>query len=161
MAESKVVQQAPQRVALVAGASGLTGAALLRLLLIGTDYARILAVTRRPLLQDHPRLANRVLPLRQEGRKLQVAVADPLNETTINSLRFATGLEIAVTDSGPGIPQQGLEEIFNPLFTTKPGSLGLGLALSRTIVEAHGGRLWAENRKDHDGAVLRMTLPAA
>lgn len=65
MAESKVVQQAPQRVALVAGASGLTGAALLRLLLIGTDYARILAVTRRPLLQDHPRLANRVLPLEQ------------------------------------------------------------------------------------------------
>ena len=62
-AEAKAVQQAPQRVALLAGASGLTGAALLRLLLAGTDYARILALTRRPLLQDHPRLANRVLPL--------------------------------------------------------------------------------------------------
>lgn len=64
-AEAKAVQQAPQRVALLAGASGLTGAALLRLLLVGTDYARILALTRRPLLQDHPRLANRVLPLEQ------------------------------------------------------------------------------------------------
>lgn len=70
------------------------------------------------------------------------------------------GLEVTVTDSGPGIPKQRLEEIFRPLFTTKPGSLGLGLALSRTIVEAHSGRLWAENR-DSGGAMLRMTLPAA
>jgi signal transduction histidine kinase len=71
------------------------------------------------------------------------------------------GLEISVVDSGPGIPRQRLEEIFKPLFTTKPGSMGLGLALSRTIVEAHAGRLWAENREGNSGAVLRMTLPAA
>jgi uncharacterized protein YbjT (DUF2867 family) len=64
-AEAKAVQQAPQRVALLAGASGLTGAALLRALLAGSDYTRILAVTRRPLLYDHPRFANRVLPLEQ------------------------------------------------------------------------------------------------
>jgi uncharacterized protein YbjT (DUF2867 family) len=64
-AEAKAVQQAPQRVALLAGASGLTGAALLRALLANDDYTRILAVTRRPLLQDHPRLANRVLALEQ------------------------------------------------------------------------------------------------
>ena len=71
------------------------------------------------------------------------------------------GLELCVSDSGPGIAPQRLEEIFNPLFTTKPGSLGLGLALSRTIVEAHGGRLWAENRAGQSGAQLRVTLPAA
>jgi len=64
-AEAKAVQQTPQRVALVAGATGLTGAALLRLLLANNDYTRILAVTRRPLLLDHPRLANRVLALEQ------------------------------------------------------------------------------------------------
>jgi uncharacterized protein YbjT (DUF2867 family) len=63
--EAKAVQQTAQRVALVAGASGLTGGALLRALLASTDYTRILAVTRRPLLQDHPRLANRVLPFEQ------------------------------------------------------------------------------------------------
>jgi signal transduction histidine kinase len=71
------------------------------------------------------------------------------------------GLEVSVADTGPGIPQQRLEEIFKPLFTTKPGSMGLGLALSRTIVEAHGGRLWAENRGPARGAVFRMTLPSA
>jgi signal transduction histidine kinase len=70
-------------------------------------------------------------------------------------------LEISVTDSGPGIPVKSLQEIFKPLFTTKSGSLGLGLALCQTIVEAHGGRLWAENRATRQGAVMRLTLPAA
>jgi len=70
-------------------------------------------------------------------------------------------LEVAVTDSGPGIPNDQIEEIFSPLFTTKPNSLGLGLALSRTIVDAHGGRMWAENGGVGKGAVLRMILPAA
>ena len=63
------------------------------------------------------------------------------------------GVEICVSDSGPGIAPQRLEEIFNPLFTTKPGSLGLGLALSRTIVEAHAGQLWAENLRDDQGNI--------
>jgi signal transduction histidine kinase len=70
-------------------------------------------------------------------------------------------LKLMVTDSGPGISPQKLKEIFAPLYTTKPGSLGLGLALSRTIVEAHGGQLWAENRLGQDGAVMTMTLPTA
>jgi signal transduction histidine kinase len=67
-------------------------------------------------------------------------------------------LEIAVSDSGPGIPEGRFEEIFNPLFTTKAAGLGVGLALSRMIVDAHGGRLWAENAKS-GGAVFRFTLP--
>jgi signal transduction histidine kinase len=70
-------------------------------------------------------------------------------------------LEITVTDTGPGIPPQCLQEIFKPLFTTKPGSLGLGLALCRTIVEAHSGCLCAENRAGQAGAIMRLTLPAA
>ncbi|HMA12878.1 MAG TPA: hypothetical protein VKO83_13390 [Steroidobacteraceae bacterium] len=59
-----------QRVALVAGGTGLTGRVLLKLLLTGGDYARILAVTRRPVPLDHPRLANRILPLEQIQAKL-------------------------------------------------------------------------------------------
>jgi len=67
-------------------------------------------------------------------------------------------IEITVRDSGPGIPQGRLEEIFNPFFTTKAAGLGVGLALSRMIVEAHGGRIWAESAQTC-GAVFRFTLP--
>jgi two-component system sensor kinase FixL len=67
-------------------------------------------------------------------------------------------LSITVRDCGPGIPEGRLEEIFNPLVTTKPTGLGVGLALSRMIVDAHGGTLWAEN-SPAGGAVFHFTLP--
>jgi signal transduction histidine kinase len=73
----------------------------------------------------------------------------------------ATGtIEIAVRDSGPGVPEGRFEEIFSPLYTTKSRGMGMGLALSRMIVDAHGGRLWAENN-DAGGAVFRFTLRRA
>jgi signal transduction histidine kinase len=72
----------------------------------------------------------------------------------------AQSIEITVRDSGPGIPDTRLEEIFNPLFTTKAAGLGVGLALSRMIVEAHGGRIWAQNAET-GGAIFQFTLPRA
>ena len=69
-------------------------------------------------------------------------------------------VEIGVDDAGPGIPAGTLAQIFDPFFTTKPNGMGMGLAISRTIVESHGGRLWAEN-KVGGGAVFRFTLPIA
>jgi PAS domain S-box-containing protein len=74
---------------------------------------------------------------------------------------FAKGLVcVAVRDCGPGIPEQLMSAIFRPFFTTKTQGLGLGLALSRTLVEAHGGRLWAENAPDR-GAVFLVEFPSA
>ena len=69
-------------------------------------------------------------------------------------------VEIAVGDTGPGIPTEMLANVFDPFFSTKPNGMGMGLAISRTIVEAHGGQLWAENNNG-DGATLRFTLPLA
>jgi signal transduction histidine kinase len=66
--------------------------------------------------------------------------------------------EVAVADTGPGIPAESISGIFNPFVTSKPGGLGLGLAISRTIVEAHGGQIHAENAPG-GGAVFRFTLP--
>jgi two-component system, LuxR family, sensor kinase FixL len=79
---------------------------------------------------------------------------------TLGSSRAAgDGVEISVADTGSGIPQGGEEKIFEPYHTTKPHGLGLGLSLSRSIMFAHGGRLWAENRAS-GGAVFRCTIPA-
>ncbi|HZF30130.1 MAG TPA: ATP-binding protein [Gammaproteobacteria bacterium] len=69
------------------------------------------------------------------------------------------GMETAVKDSGPGVPPEDLEHVFDPHFTTKSGGLGVGLSLSRAIIEAHGGRLWATNGAA--GAVFCFTLPLA
>ncbi len=69
-------------------------------------------------------------------------------------------IEVVVGDGGPGIPAETLGQIFDPFYTTKPHGMGMGLAISRTIVEAHGGKLWAENQ-DGSGAAFRFTLPIA
>jgi PAS domain S-box-containing protein len=65
---------------------------------------------------------------------------------------------ISVLDCGNGIDNEKLERVFDPFFTTKVGGLGLGLAISHSIIEAHGGRLWATNRSDR-GAAFHFTLP--
>jgi signal transduction histidine kinase len=63
-----------------------------------------------------------------------------------------------VGDSGPGLDPQQLDRLFEAFYTTKPQGLGLGLAISRRIIEAHGGRLWATANVPH-GAVLQFTVP--
>jgi len=75
-------------------------------------------------------------------------------------LKVPNRIEITVSDSGPGIPAEQLTRIFDPFFTTKPNGMGMGLSISRTILEAHNGQLWAENNKD-GGASFRVTLPIA
>jgi two-component system sensor kinase FixL len=65
---------------------------------------------------------------------------------------------VAVSDSGPGISKEALERLFQPFFTTKADGMGVGLSISRTIIEAHGGHLRARNR-DEGGATFDFTLP--
>jgi signal transduction histidine kinase len=69
------------------------------------------------------------------------------------------GVLVAVRDSGPGLAPAVLERLFEPFHTTKPGGLGLGLSICRSIIEAHGGRLWATANVPR-GAVFNFTVPA-
>ncbi len=69
-------------------------------------------------------------------------------------------MAVSVRDSGPGIDPGELGSIFDAFFTTKTGGLGIGLAISRSIIAAHGGRIWAEPDAGH-GTTFHLTLPAA
>jgi signal transduction histidine kinase len=89
-------------------------------------------------------------------------VEDPRrnHDLTLRSSRDQAGdVLVEVKDSGTGISAENLERIFEPFYTTRPEGMGMGLSICRTIVEAHGGRLWAESNDDQ-GATLRLVLPA-
>jgi two-component system sensor kinase FixL len=68
-------------------------------------------------------------------------------------------VRIAVRDHGTGLSAGKMDEIFQPFYTTKRDGLGMGLSISRSIIEAHGGHLWAENNADHPGATFSFTVP--
>jgi signal transduction histidine kinase len=76
------------------------------------------------------------------------------------SVAVTSGVQVAVCDSGIGLDPVTSAQIFEPFFTTRPDGLGLGLVISRSIVEAHGGRLWATPNETR-GATFRFVLPAA
>lgn len=87
--------------------------------------------------------------------------ATPQRIVRIATLREgSTMLQVLVGDNGPGIPPDQMDRIFTPFFTTKTTGMGLGLPISRTIIEAHGGALWADNLPC-GGALFAIRLPAA
>jgi signal transduction histidine kinase len=69
------------------------------------------------------------------------------------------GVEVSVSDCGIGISPDKVEHLFEPFFTTKPNGMGMGLAISQTIIEAHGGKIWGGNNAAR-GAIFKFTLPA-
>jgi signal transduction histidine kinase len=90
------------------------------------------------------------------------AMAEPISDRNlvIATMQVGPNAVVAVRDSGTGIAKKDAGHIFDPLYTTKGEGLGMGLAIARTIVEAHGGRLMGENNAD-EGATFRFMLPIA
>jgi two-component system sensor kinase FixL len=79
----------------------------------------------------------------------------------ITTLPLGDQIEVVIEDNGPGLPEGEEEALFQPFRTSKPHDGGLGLPISRSIVESHGGRIWCENAPGGGGAVFHFTLPAA
>src|SRR5437870_4996274 len=113
-----------------------------------------------PVLGDRIQLQQVILNLVMNGIEAMDTVTDQPGEMLIRSCQHESDhLLVAVQDSGTGIDPQNLERIFDTFYTTKPQGMGMGLAICRSIVEAHGGRLWATTNEDR-GATFRFTLPA-
>jgi PAS domain S-box-containing protein len=114
-----------------------------------------------PVLGDRVHLQQVLLNLIINGLDaLDEAIREDRRVTVSALLDGAQTVEIVVSDTGNGIPADKLAHIFDPFFTTKPKGMGVGLSISRTIIEAHGGHLWAENNNG-GGATFRFTLPIA
>ena len=111
-----------------------------------------------PILGDRIQLQQVILNLVTNGID---AIKDTPSESRIISIRTSRVkkfAELSVSDLGPGLPKDKLKEVFEPFFTSKAEGMGMGLSIARTIVEAHQGQIWAENR-DHGGASFRIRLP--
>jgi len=100
-----------------------------------------------------------VLNLIVNAVQAMCAVAEGARELFITTARGEpNGVVVVVKDSGPGLAPASLEQLFAPFYTTKPGGLGMGLAICRSIIEAHGGRLWVTANVPQ-GAIFHFTVP--
>jgi len=88
-----------------------------------------------------------------------IEVSQPGTVVTIRTGTAGGAAEVTVSDRGPGVPTADREAIFTPFFTTKEHGTGLGLAIAREFAEAHGGRLYVEDRADRPGATFALRLP--
>jgi PAS domain S-box-containing protein len=113
-----------------------------------------------PLIQaDRVQLQQVILNLIINAIEAMRDVGEKERELLISSRNEPDGVSVEVRDSGPGFAPAALERVFEAFYTTKPGGLGLGLSICRSIIEAHGGRLWA-TRCEPRAALFQFTIPA-
>jgi signal transduction histidine kinase len=112
-----------------------------------------------PVLGDRIQLQQVILNLLMNAIEANSAKNAGPREILISSQQPAPDhIVVAVRDSGVGIEATNLDQVFNPFFTTKFGGMGMGLSISRSLVEAHGGRLWAI-QNERNGATFQFSLP--
>jgi C4-dicarboxylate-specific signal transduction histidine kinase len=126
----------------------------------GVSVQMRLAEGLPPIQGDRVQLQQVVLNLILNAVEAMSSVDDARRELSISTgRRGANEILVALRDSGPGIDPENLDRVFDSFYTTKPSGMGLGLSICRSIVDAHGGRLWADANEPR-GAVVQFTLPA-
>ena len=114
-----------------------------------------------PVLGDRVQLKQVIMNLLINGIQAMATVDDRPRELLIRSKHHgADRVLLEVQDSGVGIDENSMHRLFNAFFTTKPDGMGMGLSICRSIIESHGGRIWA-SRNSGPGATFHFTLPVA
>jgi C4-dicarboxylate-specific signal transduction histidine kinase len=112
------------------------------------------------VLGDRVQLQQVLLNLIMNGIEAMNVISDRPRVLMIRSDARESELEVMVKDSGRGLDPQHFPHIFDTFFTTKTSGMGMGLSISRSIIEAHGGRLWASPDRAAQGAAFHFSLPA-
>jgi PAS domain S-box-containing protein len=137
------------------------------LAIVGPEARRYAVLVRRelaaglpPVQGDRVQLQQVILNLVVNGIQAMHEIVDRPRELRICSRAHEAGaVLIAVQDNGIGLTPEELERVFEAFYTTKPKGMGIGLSISRSIIEAHGGRLWASANQPH-GTIFQFTMPA-
>jgi C4-dicarboxylate-specific signal transduction histidine kinase len=127
----------------------------------GISVVMDLADGLKPVMGDRIQVGQVVVNLLVNAVEAVGEVSDPSRSIIVGSrMEDERGVVVSVRDTGKGIGEESLQHLFEPFYTTKESGLGLGLSISRSIIEAHGGRLSALRNPDR-GATFCFTLPAA
>jgi signal transduction histidine kinase len=110
------------------------------------------------ILGDRVQLQQVMINLVMNGIEAMQSVTNRPRELAIRSRHETQQVLVSVTDCGVGISAENADRLFNAFFTTKSSGMGMGLSICRSIIEAHGGRLWAAANIPH-GATFQFTLP--
>ena len=133
--------------------------------LMGFELANRRIELRTDFAKDLPRVSGNHIQLQQVVLNLLMNGAESMATTggpkrlAVSTRPSAEGVLVAVRDSGAGISVPDMSRMFEAFFTTKPSGIGMGLSISRSILEAHGGRIWAE-ANDGPGITVNFSLPA-
>ena len=111
------------------------------------------------VIADRVQIQQVVLNLILNSKEAMSGVGWQPRELLIGSEQAEHGVLVTVTDTGVGIPPENREQVFDPFVTSKEGGLGLGLSISQTIIESHGGRLWTTRGHKGQGTTFQFTLP--